>query len=211
MKFQNEAKVQRASNYRPPKKITIRNLEGRYGNLRLPTWYQNEAATTPNIYIFFGFYFIVAEERSLQDQLSESRTKNSQLEKRIEELARHSEVIAQEINTLRGDNEFLAGVNQEFGRENDELRKKNKELENRNTELEKKIGRYEKYRLPESLRTSDSGSQSKRRKIKGENPVDKEVKSDPDDASPIDERKARVRTLFLLILFIILKLTLVYS
>ncbi|CAB4409477.1 unnamed protein product [Rhizophagus irregularis] len=66
--------------------------------------------------------------RRLSQEVSDLRAKCLQLERRNNELTKHTAVIATEIARLREDNEFLAGVNAEFGSENDDLKEEVNEL-----------------------------------------------------------------------------------
>ncbi|UZO28584.1 uncharacterized protein OCT59_022101 [Rhizophagus irregularis] len=68
------------------------------------------------------------ENRRLSQEVSDLRAKCLQLERRNNELTKHTAVVATEIARLREDNEFLAGVNAEFGSENDDLKEEVNEL-----------------------------------------------------------------------------------
>ena len=119
------------------------------------------------MFFFLILYFFTAVQ-VLKTRLSEMERKNSQLKQ-------HSETMSRELSRLREDNVFLAAVNEEFGRENDEFKRKNHELEKENAELKEKLGRFQVYRLPESLTQSDRDSKrrrgSKSNKRKGKKPI----------------------------------------
>ncbi|CAB5372139.1 unnamed protein product [Rhizophagus irregularis] len=67
-------------------------------------------------------------QQRLSQKVSNLRAKCLQLERRNNELTKHTAVIATVIAHLREDNEFLAGVNAEFGSENDDLKEEVNEL-----------------------------------------------------------------------------------
>jgi hypothetical protein len=68
-----------------------------------------------------------------------------QLERKNEELTRHTNTISLEINRLREENEVLVSVNTEYGNENDELK-------GEVNELKKKL---EEYRLHSSFESNE--------------------------------------------------------
>ena len=77
------------------------------------------------------FYFL-KENRKLRDELSELRSWNSQLEKKIDE-----------INRLQEEVRILATINEALGNESDKLRKK--------------LTGYEKYQLPKLSQDTNFG------------------------------------------------------
>ncbi|CAB4402702.1 unnamed protein product [Rhizophagus irregularis] len=65
---------------------------------------------------------ITTENWRLFQEVSDLHAKCLQLERRNNELTKHTAVVATEIACLREDNEFLSGVNAEFGSENNDLK-----------------------------------------------------------------------------------------
>ncbi|UZO21866.1 uncharacterized protein OCT59_014250 [Rhizophagus irregularis] len=114
-----------SSNTQPPSAAPsherVQSVKERYKNLRLPVRYQtNEPTRDDND--------ASTENRRLSQEVSDLRAKCLQLERRNNELTKHTAVVATEIARLREDNEFLAGVNAEFGSENDDLKEEVNEL-----------------------------------------------------------------------------------
>ncbi|UZO29374.1 uncharacterized protein OCT59_022853 [Rhizophagus irregularis] len=110
------------------------------------------------------------ENRRLSQEVSDLRAKCLQLERRNNELTKHTAVVATEIARLREDNEFLAGVNAEFGSENDDL----KEEVNK---LKTKLEQYQIRSSSESLDVIDVSEErlAKRFKSDGSKKVKKTV------------------------------------
>ncbi|PKY48398.1 hypothetical protein RhiirA4_422135 [Rhizophagus irregularis] len=69
---------------------------------------------------------ITTENWRLFQEVSDLHAKCLQLERRNNELTKHTAVVATEIACLREDNEFLSGVNAEFGSENNDLKEEKK-------------------------------------------------------------------------------------
>ncbi|GET51305.1 hypothetical protein GLOIN_2v1798326 [Rhizophagus irregularis DAOM 181602=DAOM 197198] len=114
-----------SSNTQPPSAAPsherVQSVKERYKNLRLPVRYQTNEPTRDDD-------DASTENRRLSQEVSDLRAKCLQLERRNNELTKHTAVVATEIARLRKDNEFLAGVNAEFGSENDDLKEEVNEL-----------------------------------------------------------------------------------
>ncbi|GBC41940.2 hypothetical protein GLOIN_2v1798326 [Rhizophagus irregularis DAOM 181602=DAOM 197198] len=114
-----------SSNTQPPSAAPsherVQSVKERYKNLRLPVRYQTNEPTRDDD-------DASTENRRLSQEVSDLRAKCLQLERRNNELTKHTAVVATEIARLREDNEFLAGVNAEFGSENDDLKEEVNEL-----------------------------------------------------------------------------------
>ncbi|UZO23563.1 uncharacterized protein OCT59_015897 [Rhizophagus irregularis] len=99
-----------------PSHERAQSVKERYKNLRLP----DSSNTQPPS--------AAPKNRRLSQEVSDLRAKCLQLERRNNELTKHTAVVATEIARLREDKEFLAGVNAEFGSENDDLKEEVNEL-----------------------------------------------------------------------------------
>ncbi|GET53942.1 hypothetical protein GLOIN_2v1798326 [Rhizophagus irregularis DAOM 181602=DAOM 197198] len=114
-----------SSNTQPPSAAPsherVQSVKERYKNLRLPVRYQTNEPTRDDD-------DASTENRRLSQEVSDLRAKCLQLERRNNELTKHTAVVATEIARLREDKEFLAGVNAEFGSENDDLKEEVNEL-----------------------------------------------------------------------------------
>ncbi|CAB4443275.1 unnamed protein product [Rhizophagus irregularis] len=134
-----------SSNTQPPSAAPsherVQSVKVRYKNLRLPVRYQtNEPTRDDND--------ALTENRRLSQEVSDLRAKCLQLERRNNELTKHTAVIATEIARLREDNKFLAGVNTEFSSENDDLKEEVNELKT-------KLKQYQIQSSSESLDVID--------------------------------------------------------
>ncbi|CAB4443329.1 unnamed protein product [Rhizophagus irregularis] len=134
-----------SSNTQPPSAAPsherVQSVKVRYKNLRLPVRYQtNEPTRDDND--------ALTENRRLSQEVSDLRVKCLQLERRNNELTKHTAVIATEIARLREDNKFLAGVNTEFSSENDDLKEEVNELKT-------KLEQYQIQSSSESLDVID--------------------------------------------------------
>ncbi|POG61481.1 hypothetical protein GLOIN_2v1883549, partial [Rhizophagus irregularis DAOM 181602=DAOM 197198] len=92
------------------------SVKEKYKNLRLP----DSSNTQPPS--------AAPKNRRLSQEVSDLRAKCLQLERRNNELTKHTAVVATKIARLREDKEFIAGVNAEFGSENDDLKEEVNEL-----------------------------------------------------------------------------------
>ncbi|GET64202.1 hypothetical protein GLOIN_2v1798326 [Rhizophagus irregularis DAOM 181602=DAOM 197198] len=114
-----------SSNTQPPSAAPsherVQSVKERYKNLRLPVRYQTNEPTRDDD-------DASTENQRLSQEVSDLRAKCLQLERRNNELTKHTAVVATEIARLREDNEFLAGVNAEFGSENNDLKEEVNEL-----------------------------------------------------------------------------------
>ncbi|GET56198.1 hypothetical protein GLOIN_2v1847017 [Rhizophagus irregularis DAOM 181602=DAOM 197198] len=111
-----------------------------------------------------------SENQRLSQEVSDLRAKCLQLERRNNELTKHTAVVATEIARLREDNEFLAGVNAEFSSENDDLKEEVNELKT-------KLEQYQIRSSSESLDVIDVPEErlAKRFKSDGSKKVKKMV------------------------------------
>ncbi|CAB4401046.1 unnamed protein product [Rhizophagus irregularis] len=143
----------------------------------------------------FSIFFLLilhfyTENRRLFQEVSDLRAKCLQLERKNNELTKHTAVVATEIARLREDNEFLAGVNAEFSSENDDL----KEEVN---ELKMKLEQYQIRLSSESLDVIDVPEErlAKRFKSDGSKKVKKTVhyaKNQPKEEQE-EQREKKVR------------------
>ncbi|GET63389.1 hypothetical protein GLOIN_2v1840618 [Rhizophagus irregularis DAOM 181602=DAOM 197198] len=96
-----------SSNTQPPSAAPsherVQSVKERYKNLRLPVRYQTNEPTRDDD-------DASTENRRLSQEVSDLRAKCLQLERRNNELTKHTAVVATEIARLREDNEFLAGI-----------------------------------------------------------------------------------------------------
>ncbi|GET56196.1 hypothetical protein GLOIN_2v1847017 [Rhizophagus irregularis DAOM 181602=DAOM 197198] len=139
------------------------SVKERYKNLRLPDSYQTNEPTRDDD-------DALTENQRLSQEVSDLRAKCLQLERRNNELTKHTAVVATEIARLREDNEFLAGVNAEFSSENDDLKEEVNELKT-------KLEQYQIRSSSESLDVIDVPEErlAKRFKSDGSKKVKKMV------------------------------------
>ncbi|GET56197.1 hypothetical protein GLOIN_2v1847017 [Rhizophagus irregularis DAOM 181602=DAOM 197198] len=141
-----------------PSHERAQSVKERYKNLRLPDSSNTQPPST------------APKNQRLSQEVSDLRAKCLQLERRNNELTKHTAVVATEIARLREDNEFLAGVNAEFSSENDDLKEEVNELKT-------KLEQYQIRSSSESLDVIDVPEErlAKRFKSDGSKKVKKMV------------------------------------